>query len=412
MPSAAGRWPRSAATAADGRGVATAGGAGSARRPRRSQSLGHAGERPHRGLRKRIARDPRLLERAHARRDARAADEGAGDRDAPAPRRADHRPRHPGGVRRRLGREQHERGIRRRAADGVERMAVARGVGVAHEVDGIGEARRRRQHGGEPLAHRRVERLDREARIPRGVGRDDAEPAPIGHHEEPAAARQRLAREPARDVEELLDGAHAQRSRLLDRRVERAIGARQRAGVRRRRRARPRRSAPPSAAPPASPPPPRAAPRRSAARPPRPRGSAAMTRVSASAATASSTSASVMSAWLPRLAKSEKPMRRSRAQSRMATASAPECETKAMPPGSGMPGANVTLSRARRPDPAEAVRPEDADRLVAEPLAQLGLARAPLLARFPEARGDHHRAGHALGRALHRARAARPARAR
>ena len=68
-----------------------------------------------------------------------------------------------------------------------------------------------------------------------------------------------------------------------------------------------------------------------------------MTRVSVSAATASRTSASVMSAWLPRLAKSEKPMRRSRAQSRMATASAPECETKAMPPGSGMPGAKVRL---------------------------------------------------------------------
>ena len=232
---------------------------------------GHAGERPHRGLREGIARDPRLLERAHARRDARAADEGAGDRDAPAPRRDDHRPRHPEGVRRRLGREHHERGIRGGAADGVERMAVARGVGVAHEVDGIGEARRRRQRGGEPLAHRRLERLDLESRIPRGIGRDDAEPAPVGHDEEPAAARQRLARQPARDVEELLDGAHAKRPRLLDRRVERAIGARQRAGMRGRRRGRPRRSAPSSAAPPASPPPPRAAPRRSAARPPRPR---------------------------------------------------------------------------------------------------------------------------------------------
>ena len=193
---------------------------------------GHAGERPHRGLRERIARDPRLLERAHARRDARAADEGAGDRDGPAPRRADHRPRHAEGVGRRLGGEHHERGIRGVAADGVERMAVARGIGVAHEIDGVDEARRRRQHGGQPLAHRRLERLDLESRLARGVGRHDAEPAAVGHDEEPATARQGLARQPAREVEELLDGAHAKRPRLLDRRVERAIGARQRAGMR------------------------------------------------------------------------------------------------------------------------------------------------------------------------------------
>ena len=51
------------------------------------------------------------------------------------------------------------------------------------------------------------------------------------------------------------------------------------------------------------------------------------------------------SAWLPRVAKSEKPSRRSRAQSRMAVASAPECETNAMPPASGIPGANEALSR-------------------------------------------------------------------
>ena len=71
----------------------------------------------------------------------------------------------------------------------------------------------------------------------------------------------------------------------------------------------------------------------------------AITRVSGSAAIASSTSLSLTSAWLPSDAKREKPTRRSRAQSRIATASAPEWETKAMPPGSGMPGANVTLSR-------------------------------------------------------------------
>ena len=70
-----------------------------------------------------------------------------------------------------------------------------------------------------------------------------------------------------------------------------------------------------------------------------------MTRVSGSSAAASRTSDSVRSAWLPSVAKSEKPTRRSRAQSRIAVASAPECERNAMPPASGMPGANVALSR-------------------------------------------------------------------
>ena len=70
-----------------------------------------------------------------------------------------------------------------------------------------------------------------------------------------------------------------------------------------------------------------------------------MTRVSGSFAAASRTSDSVRSAWLPSVAKNEKPSRRARAQSRIAVASAPECERNAMPPASGMPGAKVALSR-------------------------------------------------------------------
>ena len=65
-----------------------------------------------------------------------------------------------------------------------------------------------------------------------GVGRDDAQPAAIGHDEETPAARRRLAGEPARDVEELLDGADANRPRLLHGGVEGGIRAGQRAGVR------------------------------------------------------------------------------------------------------------------------------------------------------------------------------------
>ena len=116
----------------------------------------------------------------------------------------------------------------------VQRMAVARGIGVAHEVDGIGEARRRRQRGGEagraPAPRRAASTSS--SRIPRGIGRDDAEPAPIGHDEEPAAARGRgwLA-SPRATSKRLLDGTHAKRPRLLDRRVERAIGTRKRSGM-------------------------------------------------------------------------------------------------------------------------------------------------------------------------------------
>lgn len=71
-----------------------------------------------------------------------------------------------------------------------------------------------------------------------------------------------------------------------------------------------------------------------------------MTRVSSSPASASMTSVSVTSAWLPRLAKSEKPVPCSRDQSRIAVQSAPECEKNPSGPGRGMPGANVTFRRA------------------------------------------------------------------
>ena len=70
-----------------------------------------------------------------------------------------------------------------------------------------------------------------------------------------------------------------------------------------------------------------------------------MTWVSGSSAAASRTSDSVRSAWFPSVAKNEKPSRRARAQSRIAVASAPEWDRKAIPPASGMPGANVALSR-------------------------------------------------------------------
>ena len=278
-------------------------------------------------------------------------------------------------------------------------MAVARGIGVPHEIDGIGEAGRRRQHGREPPAHGRVERVDRESRLPRRVGRDDAEPSPIGHDEEPAAARQGLAHQAAREIEELLDGARAQRARLLDRRVERLIGAGEGAGVRgdgagalggapglqqhdgldRRRRAQRLEEAPPV---------------RHAldigGDDPRLRVSGdglEHVRLGEVGLIAEAREEREAHAALARPVEDgdgeRAGVRDERDASRLRHA-----------------GSERDVETARRPDPPEAVGAEDADGLVAEPLAELGLPLPPVLTAFPEAGGDHDGAAHALGHAV------------
>ena len=241
---------------------------------------------------------------------------------------------------------------------------------------------------------------DLESRIPRGIGGDDAQPAPIGHDEEPAAAWQGLAGEPARDIEELLDRAHAKRPRLLDRRVERAIGARQRAGMRgdgagalrgpprlqqhhrlhRRRRAQ-RLEEPPSV--------------RHALD------------VGGDDARLGIRGHRVEDIRLGDVGLVAEAREEREAHAALARPVEDGDGERAGVRDEG-DAARLRHTRregeveaARRPDPAEAVRPEDPDRLIAEPRAQLGLSRPPLLARFAEARGDHHRAGHALGDALH-----------
>ena len=121
-----------------------------------------------------------------------------------------------------------------------------------------------------------------------------------------------------------------------------------------------------------------------------------MTWVSGSSAAASRTSDSVRSAWFPSVAKNEKPSRRARAQSRIAVASAPEWDRKAIPPASGMPGANVALSRREGRIHPRQFGPKDADGLLAEPRPELGLARLAGLAGLPKSRGEHDRAADAF----------------
>ena len=153
--------------------------------------------------------------------------------DRPSLRRGSDGARHARRVGGRLRGQEHEHRVRAVGAERVQRVAVAARVGIAHQVHRVGEPGHRRQSLGEPLAQRLGGRLHGEAGRARRVGGDDAEPTPVGHHHQATAARGRgSAGEPARDVEQLGDGLDAERARLPGRRVERAVGPRERAGVR------------------------------------------------------------------------------------------------------------------------------------------------------------------------------------
>ena len=66
----------------------------------------------------------------------------------------------------------------------------------------------------------------------------------------------------------------------------------------------------------------------------------------------------------------------------------------------GHPGRERDVEAAGGPDPAKAIRAEHPDRLISQPLAQLGLAPHAFAATLPEAGRDHHRAADLLGHAL------------
>ena len=227
-PSAA-RSPSSAATAAVGRGRrARLGGV----HPGALGDERHAGERRDRRLGEGEAGHPGLLEDPGARRDAAAAHQRGDDRARPASGGPEHGPGDAGGVRGRLRRHDDQRGVDLRiGTDGVQRVRVAGGVRVAHEVDGVPEARRARQHLPEPRLRGRVERRDLEPRVARGVRRDDPEPPAVGDDEKAAAARHRLTGEAPGQVEQLLDAAGPHSAGLPDGRLERHVRAREGARV-------------------------------------------------------------------------------------------------------------------------------------------------------------------------------------
>jgi hypothetical protein len=123
-----------------------------------------------------------------------------------------------------------------------------------------------------------------------------------------------------------------------------------------------------------------------------------MTRVWGSSARAWIRSVSLTSAWLPRLAKSEKPRLCSRDQSRIAVHSAPEWEAQAA--DQRRAGREGEVEPAPGTDPAQAVRSDQPQRGLGEPRSQLGFPSPALVPRLAEARADHHRGGDAPGDAL------------
>jgi hypothetical protein len=114
----------------------------------------------------------------------------------------------------------------------VESLAVSRGVRVSHQIHRVGETRRGRQDGRETPPDGIREPFDPKTGGPRRVGGDDAEATAIGHHHEPTALGQRLARESTRHVEELFYACHPHRARHPGGRGEGRVGAGQRARVR------------------------------------------------------------------------------------------------------------------------------------------------------------------------------------
>ena len=218
----------------------TPGAVGARRRRRLGRALaagladaGHAAQCGHRAFRKRIAGDAGLLERGGARSHPRTTDEGRDDGNRPAARGAGNGAGHGGRVRRCLRSEQHQGGIDDVSlAKRVEGVVKPSSIGVAHEVNGIGHAGCRRQHGSQPRLDVRAERGDDETGVPGRVSGDDAESPSVRHHGQTPALRHGLPLEGVGQVEQRLHAVHTHRASLLHGSIKCTVGPGQRAGVR------------------------------------------------------------------------------------------------------------------------------------------------------------------------------------
>ena len=113
-----------------------------------------------------------------------------------------------------------------------ERLGVTRSIRVADDVDRIGVAPGRRQHGIELGDCLSAQRRKPPALLDQPVGRQDAGTAAIGDDGEPVAALRRAAGKRGGGVEQFLDLVDAQHAGAPERRFVDDVGARQRAGMR------------------------------------------------------------------------------------------------------------------------------------------------------------------------------------
>ena len=132
--------------------------------------------------------------------------------------------------------EEHDQRVEPRVGEQRrDRLLVGRAGRRAEHVDRVRDARRRpaaRLASAARVSVRELRQLE-PGRLA-GVGAEDAEPAGVREHADAAPARQRLAREQACDVDELLERPRAQHARLVEERVDRGVGAGERGRVRAR----------------------------------------------------------------------------------------------------------------------------------------------------------------------------------
>ena len=117
-------------------------------------------------------------------------------------------------------------------ADGVQRVCVASGVRVAHEVDGVPEAGRGRQDRPEPRLRRAASSAATSSPASRAASvAITPSPPPLVTTRRRRPRGQRLAGEAPGQIEELLDAPGPHGAGLPDGRLERGVGAGEGAGV-------------------------------------------------------------------------------------------------------------------------------------------------------------------------------------
>ena len=110
-------------------------------------------------------------------------------------------------------------------------VGVAAPRRVADEVDGVAPAPGRRQHRVEAGQRLRRQLGEAAALVDEGVGREDAEPAAVGHDRKAVAGHRRAPRQDLDGVEQLLQRPHAEHAGAPEGGLVDGVGAGERPGV-------------------------------------------------------------------------------------------------------------------------------------------------------------------------------------